>query len=383
MVEPLVRKDPETVKKDDAVVAVRDPEAGLRPPPVVPLGEALREFDDVVERAMGRERVGGDDREYLLRYFRALRERAGGRRSGRGGRCAGGERSGLRTWGGGQPVTAEADLFAPEDLRRLERLRVPRRRTVRGEGRGEWRSLHWGTSGLFADHRPYAPGDDPRYVDWNVLGRLGELVVKRFEAEESLDLLLCVDRSLSMSGRKARKARRLAGALGYLALFHHDRVRLAWLPARGGPPLARFRGRARVRSFLAEVSAAPEEGTTDHVRDLVRLVATLRAKGRAVLVSDFFDPAGAIRGLSLLKAHGQEVGAIHVVDPEDAEIPPTPRWWPWTGRPARACSWTPHRSWRTGCGGPGRTAPRRWSTGASPGRSATSGWTPRRASGTC
>ncbi len=66
------------VHKEDAVVAVPDPKAGLEPPPLVPLEEALREFERVVERAMGSERIRGADQAFLLRYFRALEARARG-----------------------------------------------------------------------------------------------------------------------------------------------------------------------------------------------------------------------------------------------------------------------------------------------------------------
>ena len=77
VVDPLVRHEDETVHKEDALVAVPDPEAGLEPPPPVPLAEAMREFERIVERALGDERVRGADRDFLLRYFRALRGDAG------------------------------------------------------------------------------------------------------------------------------------------------------------------------------------------------------------------------------------------------------------------------------------------------------------------
>ncbi len=45
------------------------------------------------------------------------------------------------------------------------------------------------------------------------------------------------------------------------------------------------------------------------------------AAGWPCSISDFFDPAGAIRGLALLRGRGLEVGALHVVDPADADLP--------------------------------------------------------------
>jgi uncharacterized protein (DUF58 family) len=215
-----------------------------------------------------------------------------------------------------------APLFTPDELRRLQRLRVRRRRAVRGGHQGEWRSRRQGASGLFADHRGYVAGDDLRYVDWNVYGRLGDLVVKRFEAEENVDLLLLLDRSLSMGGAKSTAARRLAGALGYLGLTHLDHVRVAWLPrAEGHLLLTDYRSRARAAAFLEDLGSTSEAGTTDHVRDLGRIVGATRRRGLALLISDFFDPAGAIRGLALLRAHGLEPQALHVVDPADVDLP--------------------------------------------------------------
>lgn len=83
VVDPLVRED-RKVHKEDAVVAVPDPKAGLEPPPLMPLEEALREFERVLERAMGSERIRGADKAFLRRYFEALEARARG--SGGGGR---------------------------------------------------------------------------------------------------------------------------------------------------------------------------------------------------------------------------------------------------------------------------------------------------------
>jgi hypothetical protein len=74
-VKPLVNEG-DTVKKESAVVEVKDPDAGTKPPPAVPLADALRDFERVVERAVGSERIPPADREYLRRYFRALQRLA-------------------------------------------------------------------------------------------------------------------------------------------------------------------------------------------------------------------------------------------------------------------------------------------------------------------
>jgi hypothetical protein len=71
-VTPLVREGPR-VRKDDALVAVPDPKAGASPPRAVPIEDALRDFERVVESAVSDERVLPADRAFVRRYLEALR----------------------------------------------------------------------------------------------------------------------------------------------------------------------------------------------------------------------------------------------------------------------------------------------------------------------
>ena len=103
------------------------------------------------------------------------------------------------------------------------------RRTFRGSIKGERRSPRRGHSVEFADYRAYGHGDDLRYVDWNIYGRLDRLHVKLFVDEEDLCLHLLVDASASMGcangGRsKLHYAASLAAALAHLAISQRDAV---------------------------------------------------------------------------------------------------------------------------------------------------------------
>jgi uncharacterized protein (DUF58 family) len=143
------------------------------------------------------------------------------------------------------PTTDRPSLFTPEFLAQLERLSLASRRVFRGRVKGERRSLRRGHSVEFCDYRPYGIGDDLRYVDWNVFGRLDRLHVKLFLDEEDLCLHLLVDGSASMaygSPTKLQYAVRLAAALGFVGLVNLERVGVGilrertpegWLPTRG------------------------------------------------------------------------------------------------------------------------------------------------------
>src|SRR5215510_13966801 len=149
------------------------------------------------------------------------------------------------TSGSAVPTTARASFFTPEFLAQLERLSLLSRRTFRGSVKGERRSPRRGHSVEFADYRAYGVGDDLRYVDWNIYGRLDRLHVKLFVDEEDLCLHLLVDASASMefgSPSKLQYALRIAGALGFVGLVSHERVGIGivrdrategWPPARG------------------------------------------------------------------------------------------------------------------------------------------------------
>ena len=159
------------------------------------------------------------------------------------------------------PATRPAP-FASEFLAQLERLTLLSRRTFRGRVRGERRSPRRGHSVEFCDYRAYGVGDDLRYVDWNIYGRLDRLHVKLFVDEEDLCLHLLLDASASMdfgTPTKLEYGARLAAALGFIGLVSMERVGVGVLRERvaeGWPPT---RGRNQVVNlfeFLSRVNPA-------------------------------------------------------------------------------------------------------------------------------
>ena len=217
-------------------------------------------------------------------------------------------------------TTARASFFTPEFLAQLERLSLLSRRTFRGSVKGERRSPRRGHSVEFADYRAYGHGDDLRYVDWNIYGRLDRLHVKLFVDEEDLCLHLLVDASASMgfgAPSKLYYAVRLAAALGFVGLVNFERVGLGILRERvaeGWPPT---RGRGNVlpmMDFLAKVEPA---GATSIDEGLANYAQRVREPGLVVLVSDLLDPNGYERGVRALLERRFDVHLVHLLDPEE------------------------------------------------------------------
>src|SRR5436305_536331 len=90
-------------------------------------------------------------------------------------------------------------LLTPELLRRLEQFQLLAARRAKSSARGERRSRARGQSVEFADYRTYVPGDDFRYLDWNLYGRLERLFLKLYEEERELPVRIFLDASESMT----------------------------------------------------------------------------------------------------------------------------------------------------------------------------------------
>jgi len=208
-------------------------------------------------------------------------------------------------------------------LKKLERLSLATRRPFAGQMKGEKRSVKRGTSIEFADYREYVPGDDLRYVDWNLAARMDKMFLKLFVEEEDLYLALLLDSSKSMDfgdPKKMHYAVRLAAALGYIGLSNYDRVSIQPYAEALRRPLPTQRGKGGVLPFFSYLEKVEAAGTTAFSASLHRFAATVRNKGVAIVLSDFFDP-GWQDGMKSLLARGFQVAAIHILSEE--ELKPT------------------------------------------------------------
>lgn len=222
----------------------------------------------------------------------------------------------------GRSKPPDGDLFDDQFQRKLEMLAVVSRRVFAGRMRAERRTKKRGSGVEFADHRNYVPGDDFRYVDWNIYQRFGRLLVRLYEEEEDLSIYFIVDCSRSMGfgkGEKFDQARRLAAALAYVALANLDRVTVVAVSDGVDERLPPTRGKARIFKVFAFLRALRAEGTTDLGQALRTFVSQHKRRGLAVLISDFYDPAGFEAGINVLRFNKFEPYVLHIVDKEEAK----------------------------------------------------------------
>jgi uncharacterized protein (DUF58 family) len=218
-----------------------------------------------------------------------------------------------------------AAVLSAKLLRQLEQFQLLAQRRAKSTARGERRSRARGQSVEFADYRNYVAGDDFRYLDWNLYGRLERLFLKLYEEERELPVRIFLDASESMTFGEPRKfdfARQVAAAIGYVALCGFDRVSVIAFPDLSGQSAARgalraVRGRKSALDFFRNL-AALEAGGTVNLNDALRRGALeARQAGVAVVLSDFLDPAGYEKGLEALAGRGFQVNAVQILSPEE------------------------------------------------------------------
>ncbi len=213
-------------------------------------------------------------------------------------------------------------LLDPSFLKRLEYLDFVAKKIAGGEFRGERRSASRGHALEFREHRTYAPGDDIRYMDWNVYLRLDELQLKEFEAEQRINIAVVVDVSDSMDfgdHNKLRYALRMAAALGYIGLSHFESVSLAAHPngsSRRTPP---FRGRPQRKSLLQHLASFGPSGRGRLAETLQGLPRPRRGSLLVALISDFYDEEGFEKGLESIRGRRARGLMIHLVDPKEMD----------------------------------------------------------------
>lgn len=232
--------------------------------------------------------------------------------------------------GDGPGPSTERPVVDPSFVERLSHLRFSVEGVVDGLYTGLHKSQRRGGGLVFAEHRDYRPGDDPRSIDWRAFARSDHHRVKRFEHEAQLRAMLLLDISGSMAyggpsfvetklgygatllGASAEVLLRQGDAAG-VALFHERVVRR--LPIRGGLSHARA---------LLEALATPAEPASGTALgpSLDQLAESTGRHGAIVVASDLLDlHEGALHGIARLTARGHRVYVLHVLHADELTFP--------------------------------------------------------------
>lgn len=238
-------------------------------------------------------------------------------------------------------------LLDPKVLARIRDLRLLANIAVDGFLHGAHASRRHGAGVEFSHLQPYAPGDDPRTIDWKLYARSDRLYVRQAETESQLCVWFVVDTSASMgqaSGEiddwtRLDCARALTACLAWLASVRGDAVGLLALSDAGLDTVPARTGRRHLDRLLHSLSGLAARGRWPGVESVAPFWPRLERPSLVVLVSDFLQSAHEIEALcTRLRAAGKELltvqlltreevafpwrGAVEFVDPESGRVVP-------------------------------------------------------------
>ena len=225
-------------------------------------------------------------------------------------------------------------VVSPAELTSLSDLELIARTTVEGLRQGLHRSPFHGYSAEFAQYRHYRQGDDLKHVDWKLFGRSGRLYTRQFRETTNLSALFVLDASASMAypdapaggppvASKFLVARAATAALAALVIDQGDTAGIAAEGSDGFTFLPSRSGRHHLHAILAALARLSPGGAAPVSEVVRRAVARLGRRGLVVVLSDFYDEPASTDEVRRLARMGHEVVVVHVLSPEEIDLPVT------------------------------------------------------------
>jgi uncharacterized protein (DUF58 family) len=223
-------------------------------------------------------------------------------------------------------MNAPSSALTPERI--LLRLEWQVIRRLDGLLQGDYRTLFYGSGVDFADLREYQPGDDIRYIDWNVTARMVSPYVRQYSEDREITAWFLLDLSPSVdfgSGPNLKRSMLIdfTTTLARLLTRHGNRVGAMFfgeriehtVPARGGRIQV-----LRLVNDLLKQPRLPQASFTNLALLLEGGLYTIKRRSLIFIISDFISQPGWERPLTLL-CQRHEVLAVRLWDRRETELP--------------------------------------------------------------
>ena len=218
-------------------------------------------------------------------------------------------------------------LTAAEILKKVRELEIKSKRLTRHIFTGEYHSAFKGRGMSFREVREYYPGDDVRFIDWNVSARFGHPFSKLFEEERELTVMLLVDVSASalfgtVHARKKDLITELCAVLAFSAINNNDKVGVIFFSDKIERYIPPKKGRDHVLYIVRELLTIQPKQKKTNLNEAFRFFNnSTRQKSISFVLSDFIDE----KFEEALKVAGKkhDVIGIKVYDKMDMQLPDT------------------------------------------------------------
>jgi uncharacterized protein (DUF58 family) len=218
-------------------------------------------------------------------------------------------------------------MLTKEELRELRKIEIVTNRLVNDQLAGSYHSVFKGRGMSFDEVRLYQPGDEIRFIDWNVSARMGELYVKRFVEERELTVMILVDMSSSLDfgtrkEPKRKVAAKIAALLAFSAIKNNDRIGLILFTDRIERFVPPKKGRKHVMRVVSEIlsfTPDPDHRGTNVGAALEYLLRIAKRRAVAFLLTDYV--AEAYEKQLRIAASRHDLVPILLSDPLEEELP--------------------------------------------------------------
>lgn len=216
-------------------------------------------------------------------------------------------------------------LTTAEILKKVRELEIKSKRLASDLFSGEYHSAFKGRGMSFREVREYYPGDDIRFIDWNVSARFGHPFSKVFEEERELTVMLLIDVSASSlfgttNTTKKNLSTEIAAVLGFSAVNNGDKVGAILYSNKIEKYIPPKKGKQHALYIIRELLAISSEGKSTQLKNALQYFTnTTRQKSIAFIMSDFVDAnyEDALR----VAGNKHDVVGIKIYDKMDMKLP--------------------------------------------------------------
>jgi len=216
-------------------------------------------------------------------------------------------------------------MIPRELIKKLRKIEIHTSRLANDQLAGSYHSVFKGRGMAFSEVRQYQPGDDVRFIDWNVSARMNDVYVKVFTEEREMTVMLLVDLSASerfgsIARPKIEIVAEISALLAFSAIKNNDRVGLILFTDQVERYVPPKKGKGHVMRVVTEIlNARPQGEGTDIAVALDTLGKVTKRRSVAFLVSDFI--AGDYDKPLRVASAKHDLIPIQVVDPREEELP--------------------------------------------------------------
>ena len=216
-------------------------------------------------------------------------------------------------------------MISRELIKKLRKIEIHTARLANDQLAGGYHSVFKGRGMAFSEVRQYQPGDDVRFIDWNVSARMSDTYVKVFTEEREMTVMLLVDLSASqrfgsVSQLKVETVAEVAALLAFSAAKNNDRVGLVLFSDRVERFVPPKKGTGHVMRVVTEILNAKPEGRGTDLRAALELLGSVQKRKSVVFLLSDFVAEGYEHSLRIAsKKH--DLIPIQIIDPREQSLP--------------------------------------------------------------